>query len=54
MDLLKSRTNAEYHTLYDVVRGSAPNYKQLYSNASNAEVTPGTPGLTAIGTDGLL
>ena len=26
--------------------------KQLYSNATNAEVTPGTPGLTAIGTDG--
>jgi hypothetical protein len=49
---LKSRTNAEYHVLYDSVRGSASNYKQLYSNATNAEVTPGTPGLTAIGSDG--
>jgi hypothetical protein len=49
---LKSRTTAEYHTLYDSVRGSASNYKQIYSNATNAEVTPGTAGLTAIGTDG--
>ena len=49
---LKSRTTAEFHTVYDSVRGSASNYKQLYTNSTNAEVTPGTAGLTAIGTDG--
>ena len=49
---LKSRTNAEWHVLYDSARGAASNYKQLYPNDGNVEVTPATSGLTAIGTDG--
>ena len=44
---LKSRTNTEYHNLYDAVRGVT---KRLVSNTTGAEST--ISGLTAFGTDG--
>ena len=41
---IKSRSNAYYHELYDVVRGfsSSTNGRVLYSNTTNAELTPNT------------
>jgi len=50
---LKSRSTVENHFLFDSVRGSAPNYKRLSSNLTDAEATPGIAMLTAINSNGI-
>lgn len=49
---IKSRSNAFFHELYDVVRGfsSTTNGRVLYSNVTNAEGTPNT--FNSFNTDG--
>ena len=46
---IKSRSNANWHNLFDAVRG---NNRILYSNATNAEEVEATASLTSFNSDG--